>query len=491
MIAMAYRCLADFLEDLGHAGELARVETEVDSRLELAEITRRIADADGPALLFGKVQGHEIPIVSHLLGSQQRICRALGIGQLSVLSERIERLVDPATPEGWFEKLKTAPHVAALSQVPPRSVRSGACQQVVRLGDDVDLTALPLPLVSEVEQSPTLTAAVLATVDPDTHRAVSGRYDLKRIDSGRVALGWAAHDEPARLLGEYRRHGEKMPVAVVFGGDPAVLLAAMAALGPQADALTLAGLLREKPLDLVACRSVDLSVAADAEIVIEGYVDPVEPLVETAGWPTPSGYVASPRLVPVMHATAVTHRANPVLPVMIPGKEGGVIARSLARALLPLWRQTVPELVDFDLPMLGAARHLAVISIRKRYAGQAQRVAQAMLSLWRFWAVKWLIVVDESVAVDDLAQVMAAVSTQTAVDRDLMNYPGPADPWDIAAEPCQLGQRLVIDATAKLPGERRQSAWPQRLEAGQSVRDQVRQRWGEYGLGLLDETNNP
>jgi 4-hydroxy-3-polyprenylbenzoate decarboxylase len=482
---MSYRRLADFLEELGHAGELVRIEAEIDPHLEAAEITRRVAQSGGPALLFGVAAGHEIPLLTNLLGTESRVCRALGVGSLGHLQERIAAMADPAAPEGWFEKLKTAPYASALANLPPRRVKAGACQQIVRLGRDVDLGELPAVQSAPDEGGRGITAAAVLSVGGDSGRPVAGRFDLQVLGPDRLAACWAAHDEHARLLRQYGRRDQKMPVAVVLGGDPAVLLAAASPTATGVDAWALAGLFREKPIDVVRCRTVELEVPAEAEFVIEGHVDPSEPPTEAGPLCTPSGHYGPARKAPAIHVTAMTHRANPVFPAMIPGRpphEACVVRRALAGVFLPLVKLAIPELVDFDLPMFAAARHWATLSIEKTYAGQARRVAQMAWGLPQLMYAKLLVVVDEEVDVRDPGQVLSAITANVRPGRDVFCVQGPPDPLDIATPAGELGQMMAIDATAKLPGEHA-GRWPQRAVMSREIEQLVSDRWSEYGLG--------
>jgi 4-hydroxy-3-polyprenylbenzoate decarboxylase len=481
---MPYRCLADFLEELGHAGELVRVEAEVDPVLEAAKITARVARQDGPALLFGALKGHATAVLTNLLGTELRMCRALGAASLGEVSARIASLLQAAESEGWWQRLKAAPHSSAFGNLAPRQVRSGPCQQVIRLGRDVDLGELPALQAAVGEAGRVITAAATFTAAADVSRQVAGRYDLQILGPDRLAACWAAPDEPARLLEHYHRRSEKMPLGVVLGGDPAVLLAA-AALLPEVDACALAGLLRGKPLDVLPGRSVGLQVPADAEMVIEGYVDPSEPPLMAGPLCTPAGYYSLPRLVPVMHVTAVTHRANPVFPAWVytaPPHEATVVARVLARVFLPLVKSAIPELVDYDLPAWGGARQVAILSVQKTYAGQACRVAAAAWGLRQLMFAKLLIVVDEEVDVHDPQQVAAAVAAQVDPGRDVFFQQGPPDPFDPATPPGRLGQKMAVDATRKTP-EEHGGPPPQPAVASEATAQLVSQRWPEYGLG--------
>jgi 4-hydroxy-3-polyprenylbenzoate decarboxylase len=464
---MPYRCLADFLEELSHSGELTRVDNEVEPTAEAAEIIARAARSGGSAVLFGAIKGHDLPVLGNLLASEGRICRGLGIAALDELAERIGRLVDVSAPEGWFERLKSGSQPAALSSVMPREVKSAACQQIVRLGSDINLDELPLlgcgagvsPACGSRDgrsTSPrTIASAVIFLAEPDSHRPVAGRFDLEQIDAARLAVCWAAHDDHAQLLGDYRGRNRKMPLAVVVGGDPAFLLAAAAPLPPGGDVCAVAGLLRQKPLDVVACRGVDLMVPAEAEIVLEGYVDPAEPPVTAGPLCGPLGHATPPLAARVMHVTAMTQRANPIYTVMVPGKpphEAVTVARAMQRAFLPLTRLAMPALVDYDMPEFAAARYWASLSIRKSYAGQGRRAAQAAWGLRPMMFAKTLVVVDDDVDVRDHQAVLAAMSANMNPGRDVIIERGPFDPFDPAAADA-LGQKMAIDATRKLVGE--------------------------------------
>jgi len=485
---MAYQCLADFLEELGQAGELVRVETEVDPLLEAAEITGRVVTSGGPAILFGSVSGHDLPLLTNLLGTESRICRALRIRSPADLAQRIADFVDPPSPDGWFERLKTAPTRSALEKLLPRSVKSGPCQQIVRLGGDVDLGELPVLQSWPLEPGRTITAGQVFTTDPATGRAVVCRHDLQVLDRRRLAIHWGPHELPARLLAEYHQRRQRMPLAVVLGGDPACLLAAVAPLPAEADGRALAGLFRGKPLELVACRSQELEVPAEAEIVVEGSIDPFEPPCDAGPLCTPVGYYSRRGPAPVMHVAALTHRANPIYPAMLHGSpphEICMIGRVLRRVFLPLVKLAIPEVADYDLPEYGAGRHWLLVSIRKTYAGQARRVAQAVWGLPLLMCSKFLVVVDDDLDIRDQGQVWSRVATRVDPARDVFFQEGPPDPWDPAAPAGTLACRMAIDATAKLPDEGRAHI-SQPATMSEEVRRLVSGRWNQYGLGPGD-----
>ncbi len=481
---MAFRRLADFLEQLERAGELARIEAEVLPGLEAAQIVRRTAANSGRALLFGSVRGSSCPLLAGLLGTEARVRRALAVESLDEVAARLEGLLDPQQPTGWFERLKTPPYIAAMEALSPRTVRAGPCQQVVRLGGDVDLARLPALTHATTEPRPSLTGALLFTTEPSTGRLVTGRYSLEVVDRARLAVCLADHDEHARLLHEYARRRQPMPVAAVLGGDPLLSLAASAPTAAGSDVCRLAALLREKPIDLVSCRSVELQVPAEAEIVLEGHIDPSEPPVEAGPWATSAGFCRPAARAPVMHVTAMTERANPVVQAVVPGpppNEESVMRRAMARLLLPVAKLSLPGMVDYDLPPEGASRHLAVVAVEKSHAGQAHSTAHAAWGGCWLQFARLLVVVDAEVDVRDPAAVRRAVAAHFDPACDLIAADGPPDPTDPPAALGRLARRIALDATRKLPGERPGGiALP--AEIGEEMVRRVASRWPEYGL---------
>jgi 4-hydroxy-3-polyprenylbenzoate decarboxylase len=482
---MPYQCLAELLEKLDELGELVRLEATVDADLEAAEVTRRFAKRGGPAVLFGAPRGFNQPILTNLLGTERRVCHALGVASVQELAQRMADAVSPPEPEGWFEKIKSSASRGALRKLPPKHVKSGPCQQVVRLGADVDLGELPVLRACPEEAGPTITAGQVILADAETGHQHAGRYDLRVVDRNRLAVCWYAHEDPVGLLAGYRLRKSKMPVAVALGGDPATLLAAMAPLGADADALALAGLLRDKPIELVAGRSIPVAVPTDAEMVLEGFIDPEEPPVDVGLLALPNGALVPGPAAPVIHVTAWTHRSNPVYPALVRGEppnEEVVVARALQQVMLPLVRLAVPELVAYDFPVFGAARHWAFVSIRKQYAGQARRVASALWGLRQLMFVKFLVIVDEEVPVADAAAVWSAVAVHADPGRDVLVQQGPPDPWDPSGSAEQLGRRMAIDATRKLRGESLGEAL-RPIQSSPEVRRLVEDRWREYESG--------
>ncbi|MBN2021939.1 MAG: UbiD family decarboxylase [Pirellulales bacterium] len=474
---MSFPSLADFLEVLHQSGELAEIDGDVNPSFELSAITAEHARSGGAALLFRRVQGCAGAVVTNLLGSPRRIGLALGVDSLDVWTARIDEMLNNRSRAGILARLGVG--APAGGQTEPKQVRSGPAQQVVLLDRDVDLARLPVPLAWPEETHAAITAGLLASVDPSSGARWAGRCDADVLGANRLAVRLAPHEPASRLLEAYRRLREPMSVALVLGGDPAMLAAAMAPLPDSTDAWNVAGLLRGKAVELTPGRRVKIDVPADAEIVIEGSIDPDEPPAEVGPRATPMGWYAPAGLAPVVRVSAVTHRANPVLPAMIHGptpNEWVALARAMLRVFLPCLRGTIPELVDVDLPASGGGRHVAFASVRATHAGQARRAAHALWGLPATTFVKWLVVVDDDVDVRDEGQVWAAVAAHAHPDRDVLLGQGPPDPWGAAREPGLLGEKLAIDATAKRFGPR-PAARPAAMS--EAVRQAVAARWSE------------
>jgi len=482
---MACRRLADFLEVLDREGDVARVEPEVVVDGEVAEIARRSVAGANRALLLGHVRHVGLPVVVNLLAHPRRIALLLGVKSVDEAAARLATLLDPQRPEGWFERLKTSPRVAALGSIPPREVRAGAAQQVVRLGSDVDLGELPLLRHDADEPAPAITAATLLSVDPDSGAPVSMRCPLLKLAADQLGPCWADDEPIARLWQRYRQRRETMPLAAVLGGDPLLSLVTSLSLPPGVDAIRLAGLLRESPLDVVRCRSLDLWVPAEAEFVVEGRLKPSDELVEVGNVLDESGFHLPARLVTRMRITAMTSRAQPVYHAIVPGPAPGeetAMRQSMARLLLPLAKLSLPELVDYALPRWAAARQAVVLAVDKWHAGQGRQVVHQAWSLPWLKRCKLIVVVDASVDPSNETSVLAAVANHVAPDGDVWFDHGPANSSDPMQRPGTLNSRMAIDATRKLPDERARHPMPPPLCVDEEMARRVTSRWPELGI---------
>lgn len=484
---MAYDHLADFLAELQDDGELVRIAAEVDPELELAEITDRVSKSPegGPALFFENVKGSSIPVVTNLLGSRRRMVKVLGAATFDEVGCRIAGLIKPDVPEGWLETLRLVPQFTQLTRLPPQVVKTGVCQQVVKLGSDVDLAELPIPRAWPADRAPAITAGQVYTRDPEFGVRNVGLYPLEVLDRNRLAIHWTVHQGGARQFARYRKQGRHMPVAVALGGDPLLAYAAGAPLPPQTDECVFAGFLRNRNVDLVACRSNELEVPAHAEIVIEGYIDASAELVPAGPLGGPTGFYALEGELPVMEVTALTHRSNPILPALVYGRppaEDYWMQRASERIFLPLVRLLIPELTDYHMPRPAAFRNLLFAGIRKEYPHQARKVMNALWSLDRLMVSKMIVIVDDDVDVRDEEEVWFRVGANVHPGRDVVFSEGPADMLDHAAPVRGLGHKMGLDATRKLPDEGHPRPWPDMLHTSRDIQELVSRRWEEYGL---------
>jgi 4-hydroxy-3-polyprenylbenzoate decarboxylase len=440
--------LAQWLETLDDLGLLQRVDAATDPALRIAELVRDAIRQTPEAQLYTRVVGREMPVALGLLASERHVAAALGEGGLEAVEERIETTLCDAQQGGWYEKLLAGAGRGGLAKYEPRSVRSAACQQIVRLASDVDLKQLPALQSLPREPGPVITAGVVAAGGLAAGEiGPVGRSDLVVLDEHHLAVAWDDDDAAAVLARQHAAAGQAMAVAVSLGGPPALLLAAMAPLGPSWPRWQIAGLLRGRSIDLVKGRSVDLPVPADADLVIEGLIEPetphrwVGPLADALG-----GYAPIRRL-PVLRVTAVTHRANPVFPAMIPGPGSGEMTR-IARTLQRLFRKTIcrsiPGLVDFELPAFGGAEAWAALAVEQQYPGHARRLAREAWGYEPFRRCRYLVFVDGGVDVRDPDQLGAAVVRYAAPGRDMIRQEGPSLGKNEAAE-----AKMAIDATRK------------------------------------------
>lgn len=494
---MSVEHLSEFLDVLAERGELVRVSAEVNDHLELAVVARRAAEQPGsPALLFDNVGGKSIPVVTGLFNTVERTCRALGVDSLEEVADRITALVRPNLPSGWLEALQLVPNLAEATQWPVQIVETAMVQQVVHMGSDVDLAQLPAPVCWGQESRPTLTAGQLLIEErlgneepidetaPTIIRHVS-HVPVQIVDQNTVDVYWTPHDSEWQLVEKAAKAGQQLPIAIALGGDPVLTFAAGAPLPPFVDPLVFAGFLRRKNVSVIPGRSIETLVPADAEIVLEGMLDPEQAFVEASTIGTSTGYYDTRCLAVRLTITAITHRANPVLPVIIPSappSENGWLAHAAERIFLPLVNLTIPELVDLRLPASGAHRNIAFASIRKAWPQQARKVMNALWGIERLSNVKLLIVVDENVDIQNDDAVWSAVGANSHPGRDTIFSEGPTDMLDHAAPVRGVGHRMGIDATSKSAEEGHSRDWPAALDVDEETAQLVAQRWQNYGI---------
>lgn len=493
---MAYRDLRAFISRLEEAGELVRVTAPVSAQLEITEIVDRISK--GPtrtnkALLFENVKGYEIPIAINLFGSARRMAWALGRERLDDLRDDLAALIRPDLPRGLGEMLDRAGALwGALRAVglKPHIVRDAPVQEVIWQGDDVSLDRLPALQCWPKDGGRYITLPTVITRDPVTGARNVGMYRLQIHDERTLGMHWQIHkggaEHERRAL---ERGGERIPVAVSLGGDPAVIWAGSAPLPPDIDEFMLAGWLRGKPVELVRCVTQPLEVPANAEIVIEGYVDPQERRPE-GPFGDHTGYYTPVDDYPVMHVTAITHRRDPIFPATVVGRppmEDYWMGKATERLFLPLMRLFLPEIVDVNMPAEGVFHNLVLVSIRKRFPGHARKVINGLWGMGLMMLAKCIIVFDHDVDVQNVSEAMFHALNNVDWARDVIIQEGPVDALDHASYRFAFGGKIGIDATAKGPDDGYTRQWPELIEMAEPIRRLVTERWAEYGLPDLAE----
>jgi len=480
---MAYRDLKHFVDVLRQRGELKEISVEVDPVLEISEIADRVVKAGGPALPFTNVKGHRIPVLINAFGTLERMALALGAESLDAIAEDIAELLEPQMPVSLIGKLQALPKLKRFLSLPPKTVRSGACQEVVET-DSPSLAEIPIIQCWPQDGGKYITLPLVFTKHPELGTRNVGMYRLQKFDDRTLGMHWQRHKGGAAHYRVAERLGKRLDVAVALGPDPAVTYAATAPLPDEVDELMLAGFLRDAPVELVQCRTVDLEVPANAQIVLEGYVEPGERRLE-GPFGDHTGFYSLDEEYPVFHLTAVTHCRDPIYPTIIVGRppmEDGPLGKATERLFLPLIKKSVPEIVDMNLPVEGIFHNFAIVSLDKRYPGHARKVMHAIWGLGQLMFTKVVIVVDKQCNVHDLGEVMWRVGTAIDPKRDVVFAEGPCDVLDFAAQVPDYGTKMGIDATRKWPDEGFTGRWPDEIEMLPEVKKRVAGIWSELGL---------
>jgi len=482
---LSYDGLAEFVRDLEGRGELVRVRARVDTHLELAAIADRTVKQAGPALLFENV-GSSFPVLINAYGSRVRMSRALGVDDLEEHAARIASLTRLAGPGASLADLPAMiARVPELAQIPPRSVDRGACQDVVLEGDAIDLEKLPVIWAWPKDGGPFITLPVVITRDPSNHVRNVGMYRMQRLDRRSTAMHWQIHKTGARHFRKAKELGKRLPVAVVLGGDPVYAYCATAPLPDSMDELLLAGFLRRRAVRLVPCKTIDLEVPDDADIVLEGYVDPNEEAIDEGPFGDHTGYYTPVEKFPRFHVTAITHRRGAIYPTTIvgpPPMEDAWLGKATERLFLPLLKVQVPEIVDMNLPVEGAFHNLCIVSIEKSYPHHARKVAHAIWGAGQMMFTKAIVVVDHDVDVQDVSQIAWRVLADIDPKRDLSFSDGPSDQLCHAGDVSCFGGKVVIDATRKWKEEGYTRVWPEVCAVDDGTRARLDARWNEYGI---------
>jgi len=477
------RDLRDFVARLRAKGLLSTIETPVDPVLEIAEVADRVVKAGGPALLFQHPTGYDTPVLINQFGSDEQMCLALRVSSYDELLERVQALIATEPPTSTWQKLRALTRLKDLAALQPKTVKSGACQDVVLMGDQVDLSALPVLQCWPLDGGRYITLPLVFSRHPLTGRRNVGMYRLQVYDERTTGMHWHIHKDAAE---HYRAAGGRMEVAVAIGTDPAVTYAATAPLPGMIDEMLLAGFLRGEAVELVRCRTVDLEVPAHAEFVLEGYVDLAESRVE-GPFGDHTGYYSLADHYPVLHVTALTHRRDPIYSTTIVGQapmEDTFLGKATERLFLPLLRLTLPELVDMDLPKEGGFHNCALVSVNKRYPLHSRKVMHHLWGAGQMQFCKCIVVVDADVDVHDYAQVAWRVFNNVDWKRDVLVAEGPLDVLDHSSPQPLWGAKIGIDATSKGSDEGHPREWPPDVEMSPEVKARVDELWPSLGLDL-------
>ncbi len=519
---MPFDDLRQWIAALERAGELRRIKTEVDPVLEIAEITDRVskvhlqgqttptAQAGGPALLFQNVKGYPgAQVLINQFGAESRMKLALGVKSLDEIADRIRMFMDVKSPQGFLDKIKMLPMLAEAGKFFPRTVSSAPCKEVIK-HDNFSLLDFPVLQCWPKDGGRFITLPCVVTRDPNTGKRNVGMYRMQVYDGRSTGMHWqrqkvaaehyremlrrgaggserersAAVDIMARTSGgsqliEGKMPAGKMEVAVAIGTDPAVTFSAIVPAPPDIEEYLIAGFLRGAPVELVKCETVDLEVPAGSEIVLEGYVN-LDELRTEGPFGDHTGFYSLEDLYPVFHVTCITHRKDPVYATTIVGKppqEDAYMGKAVERIFLPLMRLTIPELVDVNLPIEGVFHNLMIVSIRKSYPGQARKVMNAIWSLGQAMFTKCIVVVDEDVDVQNLAEVTLKLFNNIDPQRDIQFTMGPVDSLDHASRYPDFGSKMGIDATRKWPTEGFTRPWPDEIVMDAKTRSLVDSKW--------------
>jgi 4-hydroxy-3-polyprenylbenzoate decarboxylase len=519
---LAYDDLRDWIQALDRAGELKRVRMEADPILEITEIADRVSKSrvvnkdrqgalGGKALLFENVKGYPgSQLLINQFGSARRMRLALEVDALDEIAERIRGFMDVKSPQGFIDKVKMLPMLAEMGKFFPKTVASGPCKEVIHR-DKFSLLDFPILQCWPKDGGRFITLPCVITRDPKTGKRNVGMYRMQIYDERTTGMHWqrqkvaaehyrermrqsvqnesgadasAAVDIMARssggsILAAGDRPSGKMDVAVAIGTEPALTFSAIVPAPPDVEEFIIAGFLRQKPVELVKCETVDLEVPAHSEIVLEGYVN-LDELRTEGPFGDHTGFYSLEDEYPVFHVTCVTHRKNPIYATTVVGKppqEDAWMGKAVERIFLPLMKLTIPELVDINLPIEGVFHNLMIVSIRKSYPGQARKVMNAIWSLGQAMFTKCIILVDEDVDVQDVADVTLKVLNNIDPERDIQFTLGPVDSLDHAARLANYGSKMGIDATHKWSTEGFARPWPDEIVMDAKTRALVDGKW--------------
>jgi 4-hydroxy-3-polyprenylbenzoate decarboxylase len=481
---MAYRDLREFIRALEEKGELKRITVEVNPILEITEFADRAVKAGGPALLFEKPKGYGIPVLINAFASMRKMEIALEVASVEEIAARIVEFLEMRMPEGLMGKLKMLPKLAEMGAFFPRMVSRGACQEVVR-EDNFSLFDYPVLKCWPEDGGRFITLPLVFSKNPDTGKRNCGMYRMQIFDERTAGMHWQTHKQGAEHYRRLRSHSlTRMDVAVAIGADPATMYSSILPLPPDLDEMMIAGFLRQGPVEMVKCVTCDLEVPANAEIVLEGYVELGE--LRTEGpFGDHTGFYSLADEYPVFHVTCVSQRQEPIYATTIVGPpvmEDYFMGKAIERIFLPLMRMQLPEVRDIAMPAEGVFHNLILVSMRKSYPGHARKVMHAIWGTGQAMFSKCIVVVDEEVDVQNVREVAWKALNNIDPQRDIEFALGPVDSLDHSSRLPNYGSKMGIDATRKWPTEGFTRPWPGVIEMSPEVKKRVDQLWKKAGL---------
>ena len=473
----------ELIAELEKKGELKRVKTEVDTNLEIAEIMRREMYSDGPAILFENVKGYDIPVLGNAFGSIKRLEIGLEMTDFTEIGQRIADMTKMDVPSGLLNKLKKLPELTKMTASFPKAEKSGPVTEIT--SNNASFENLPIIKSWPNDAGQFITLGLVATKHPETGVRNLGVYRIQIIDNTHALMHWQKHKRGAHHGDISKDRGEKIPAAIIIGGEPATIFSSIAPVPEGLDKYLFAGITRKEGIKTVKCKTIDLDVPANAEIVLEGYVDPAD-IREEGPFGDHTGYYTPVEPYPTFTLTGIMRRKDPIYITTVVGKpilEDAYIGKVIERSFLPLIQIFHPEVVDFSMPAAGWFQGIAIISIKKRYPGQAKKVMMGLWGMGQLSLTKTFVVVDEDVNIHDMNDVIWAVTTRADAARDTIIINNtPTDTLDPASSLVNLGSKMGIDATQKTKEEGYEREIQQLVKVDDETKNLVDSKWSDYGL---------
>ena len=483
MLIVPIEDIHEFITELEKNGELKRVKTEVDSNLEIAEILRREMYSNGSAILFENVKGYDMPVLGNAFGSMKRLEIGLEMTDFTEIGQRIADMTKMDIPSGFLNKIKKLPELSKMASSFPKAETRGPVTEIT--SSDASFDDLPILKSWPNDAGRFITLGLVATRHPETGVRNLGVYRIQIIDKTHAIMHWQKHKRGAHHGDISKDRGEKIPVAIIIGGEPATIFSSIAPVPEGLDKYLFAGITRKEGIKTVKCKTIDLDVPANAEIVLEGYVDP-EDIRDEGPFGDHTGYYTPAEPFPTFTLTGIMRRKDPIYVTTVVGKpilEDAYIGKVIERSFLPLIRMLQPEVVDYSMPAAGWFQGLAIISIKKRYPGQAKKVMMGLWGMGQLSLTKTFVVVDDDINVHDMNDVIWAITTRADAARDTIIINNtPTDTLDPASPLVNLGSKMGIDATQKTKEEGYEREIQQQVKVDDKTKNLVDSKWSDYGL---------